>query len=202
MTRASAWIEECFVPPTRKLSGHGARSTLYLLRRELRVLCGPENDDVNANWKAPILATSGIMTGFNLLAKFWTGTIMEEDKRSFMRFFSECLALQPSEAEALYKFRCALQHGFCLLDKGRYSHHEFVLDPDIFNLALIRLDGSIKKRGTAFCRYRIARLQLKKNFIMAIKKVERLLQEGNRDRLSCFIKTYPVIGTVMAVPQG
>ncbi|MDO8804935.1 MAG: hypothetical protein Q7R35_10915 [Elusimicrobiota bacterium] len=101
------------LPQELRISGE--RPVLYLLRRDLEHLYlkeskfGPDEEDQH---KAPYLAAMGILTGFDLMAKFYNNA--GESGEIFKRFIVEVCGLPIEEAGFVWKFRNALHHSYSL----------------------------------------------------------------------------------------
>ena len=111
---SSNQIESFFrAPPEGDPSGN-RRSVLFVLRRDLCKLYGPEDVQGSAALIAPILAAGGMMTGIDLLTKLHTGKIDEplagaSDFEAFLSRFGE---VSTDHAAALYQYRCAQAHSY------------------------------------------------------------------------------------------
>lgn len=191
-------IAETFRSPDDEVPKEGTYSNLYLLRKHLQELYGPEDNTTFMEWKSTLLATLGIMAGFNLLSKLWCGKLMRDDKTSFKKFMQEAMGINHNDAEVLYKLRCALVHSYGLMDKRGGQIYDFVLDNELFNLELIKPIPTENHEGLQAKRYRISLLQLKKYFVMVVNKFRQLLEERTNPRLmSNFLEIYRETGVIL-----
>ena len=118
-------IPRVFMDPARTYPDN-RRPFLYLLRRDLTTLYGPEDSVPDlSKLKAPLLTALGVMIGLELLAKLRIGKheATFEDLESFMR---DICKLPVDQATALAQFRHAVAHGYRLgatrrKDQQRYS---------------------------------------------------------------------------------
>ena len=117
-------IEKFFLKPCavnalpQELKDSGERPVLHLLRRDLQHLYLQEDvlqpNDQNEH-KAPYLATMGILTGIDLMAKFYCGQGRKKASgRIFKKFLIDIGELSSSEADFAWKFRNALHHSYSL----------------------------------------------------------------------------------------
>src|ERR1039457_3832004 len=100
-------IARVFMEPSKRFADN-RRPFLYLLRRDLSDLYGPEAEPPNPSViKAPLLAALGVMVGFELLTKYWSGKYMKtsgEDVEEFLRLVS---GISDREVKGLAQFRHA-----------------------------------------------------------------------------------------------
>lgn len=119
-------IEKFFLPPCSpshlpgELRESGERPTLYLLRRDLENLYLRENE-VNAGelrkHRAPYLASIGILTGVDLMSKFYSNSV-NQNQKWFIEFLVVIGEMPASDAEFLWEFRNALHHSYSLALKS------------------------------------------------------------------------------------
>ena len=100
------------------------RPLLYLLRRDLKDQYGREEEPAESvQLKSPLLTCLGIMVGFELLAKLWSGKheFRERDgKATVKEFMRSIVRVGEHEADALVDFRNSLAHSYGLsIGKGR-----------------------------------------------------------------------------------
>jgi len=119
-------IEKFFLPPCKpielpeELQESGERSTLHLLRRDLENLYLEENDFGtirSGQHKAPYLASMGILTGLDLMAKFFNSST-ERNRETFTNFLTLIGELSTSDATFMWEFRNALHHSYSLALKS------------------------------------------------------------------------------------
>ncbi|MBT3433219.1 MAG: hypothetical protein HOC91_16315 [Nitrospinaceae bacterium] len=111
-------IERVFMDPSDSQSDE-RRPVLYLLRRDLRDQYGEENDPAGTvKLKSPLLICLGIMIGFELLTKMYSGkgkfNEPGEGTKEVKIFMKDILDLGGQEASALINFRHSLVHSYGL----------------------------------------------------------------------------------------
>lgn len=111
-------IARVFMDPSERPSDE-RRPLLYLLRRDLKDQYGGENEQVESvQIKSPLLICLGIMVGFELLTKMYSGKHefekSGEGKREVKKFMLDILEIGGQEAGALIKFRNSLAHSYGL----------------------------------------------------------------------------------------
>ena len=111
--------------------GTGIRPLLFLLRRDLQGQYRREEEDpINDGIKSPLLTCLGIMVGFELLTKLWSGQF-EVVRNTSKKFLREILSLDEAQAEALVRFRNAIAHSYSLTDVTRDgTKFRFKVDAD------------------------------------------------------------------------
>ena len=103
--------------------GTGIRPLLFLLRRDLQgQYLKEEESPVNDGIRSPLLTCLGIMIGFELMTKLWSGRLEFDrklTKKFLMRIPSTGFRLNADQAEALIRFRNAIAHSYSLTDMDR-----------------------------------------------------------------------------------
>ncbi len=91
----------------------GERSTLHLLRRDLEHLYQKETEFLLDDTKlcAPCLAAIGILTGIDLLSKFYSNG---KGGKRFKDFLIKIGNISEPKANFMWKFRNALEHSYSL----------------------------------------------------------------------------------------
>ncbi|MFB0561317.1 MAG: hypothetical protein ACETWM_08920 [Candidatus Lokiarchaeia archaeon] len=168
----SSAIDNCFRAPRSQGPPGPARPVLYVLRRDLEQLYGSEKRAHIKNYKAPMLAILGMMAGIDLMAKLHFGKTSNLGGEKFKEFLQNYGKLSKDEAEALYRYRCALAHNYGLfsIDK-KGKQYKFSLNDSPSNRKLIR-----KIRNN---RYHINFWQMKKFFLYCIGELESRLRDPN-----------------------
>jgi len=119
-------IEKFFLPPCSpthlpgEMKQSGERPTLHLLRRDLEHLYLQENESDASELqkhRAPYLASIGILTGIDLMSKFYSNSA-KQNRKWFVEFLVDIGELQGSDAEFLWEFRNALHHSYSLALKS------------------------------------------------------------------------------------
>ncbi|OGP67008.1 MAG: hypothetical protein A2031_05385 [Deltaproteobacteria bacterium RBG_19FT_COMBO_43_11] len=144
-------------------------SLMYLLRRDLQNQYGQE-DGPPVKVKSPLLTCLGIMVGFELLTKLWSGE-HETCSALIENFLNKVAQLQNHKSVALVQFRHAIAHGYRLgikrkKDKKFYS---FVVDDtsDCHECIQEVVDSQ---------NFLVNIWKLKKLFLYSIKEYKRLLE--------------------------
>src|SRR3989338_10112317 len=109
-------IDTFFKTPPDVGAGPGdTRSILYLLRRDLRDLSCPETREPTSqdSLKAPVLASAGIIIGFEILGRIWTGQ-NDPGQAKLIDALSEILHISKETAKVIMHFRNSLAHGYQL----------------------------------------------------------------------------------------
>jgi hypothetical protein len=102
----------------------GCRPTLHLLRRDLEHLYKPEREfyDVEADkHKAPFLACIGIMSGFDMLSKFYAPMKQKKqnNRKRFVTFATKIAKHNKRDANLMWDLRNALAHSYSLTLRGK-----------------------------------------------------------------------------------
>jgi hypothetical protein len=108
-------------PPAYGRESRNTHSVLYLLRRDLRDISGPEEEPPDLEkLRAPILASFGVMAAFELLARVWTG-INDFGKEKAGHRLTACYEefVDVENAALLKQFRNAIGHGYELIIQAR-----------------------------------------------------------------------------------
>ncbi|MFZ3122124.1 MAG: hypothetical protein WA104_01985 [Thermodesulfovibrionales bacterium] len=159
-------IARVFTAPSHPLPDHRT-PFLYLLRRDLELLYGHENR--NGSVKAPLLACLGIMVGFELLAKMWSGNYQAESKE-LISFLENVTGLPSDKADALAQFRHALAHGYRLSTrkkKGQEIYEFHIDDSDGATECVSEVTQKVFKVNVPL---------LKRTFINSINEYRKLLE--------------------------
>jgi hypothetical protein len=134
-------IARVFLAPDNESVDDG-KSILYLLRRDLQNLYGKEMDEPSKIF-SPLLTTLGIMVGFELLSKYWSGNHITKstDLENFLKKVAE---LSPNNSVILTQLRHSLAHGYCLQTRKTTNGKKFAfcLDDNKEDLQLIIKDDS------------------------------------------------------------
>lgn len=185
-------IEQFFKTPPRQGAGPGnIRSILYLLRRDLRDLTIPEEDVLagTLSIKAPVLAATGIMIGFEVLGRIWLG---ENDpyQPEQEKALSKILEVPLKTSHVMVMFRNALAHGYQLEIHSRKNKiYRFSLE-DNYQSDKWFLAVGIDHNKT----YSIGFWELRKRFIKSVEKIKTLLGNPSETILrSNFIKVLPYL---------
>lgn len=162
-----AEIARVFSPPLDR--GYANQmSLLYLLRRDLQNLYGQEGG-TPVKVKSPLLTCLGIMVGFELLTKLWSGN--HEISSSLTEdFLSKVAQVQKSKAQALVQFRHALAHGYRLGTKTKKDNkfYSFVVDDTSnYHECISEIDSQ---------KFLVNIWQLKELFLSSIEEYKRLLE--------------------------
>lgn len=171
-------IEKFFLPPCpvselpQELVSSGERPVLHLLRRDLEHLYLKENrfgPDGNDTHKAPYLAAMGILTGIDMMAKFYNDS--GRPGVIFKRFLQEVCGVSYAEAKFAWEFRNALHHSYSL-DLG-------ILSNTVFTTEVANVHWYSVSNGE----HRVTLWGLKRFFFFAIEKYKALLtsNSGLRD---------------------
>jgi hypothetical protein len=160
---------------------------LYLLRRDLQNHYGNEADPPS-NVLSPLLTALGIMVGFEVLTKLWTGDHQAGTDR-IEEFLKKICSLPEGQAIALVQFRHALTHGYRLQSLRRRD-----LQMYSFSLSDVS-DGKecIADLGSGL--FEVNLWRLKDLFLVAIKKY-RCLLEASSDLQRKFMVTKANIGEI------
>lgn len=159
-------IPRMFLDPNEECADN-RRPLLYLLRRDLQNQYGKEVDSPS-KILSPLLTSLGIMVGFDVLTKLWSGKHNTETAQ-IEEFLKNICNLHEERSVALAQFRHALAHGYRLhtvrcKDKQTYSFSV----SDILNGKECITDlGGYLFEINIWC--------LKDLFIAAIKEYRRLL---------------------------
>jgi len=174
-------IEFCFWNPARELPPGKERGVLYLLRRDLTELYGAENEIPSPNHKAPMLATIGIMTGLDLMSKLATNEL-SAGRAGFKKFVETYGGLSSSDAETIYRLRCAQTHAYCLIDIDERTNtaYCFMLVDDKPDKALIYAHSVREAHGNREETFRINFWALKKFFLACVAKFESAVRNPNQ----------------------
>ena len=180
-------IARVFLAPCDEPVDNG-RSILYLLRRDLQDQYGKESDPPG-KIISPLLTTLGIMLGFELLTKYWSGHYKTKAK-DIENFLKNVAKLSAIQSVILTQLRHALAHGYCLQTKGYDGNmYAFWLDDN--------KDGSkvIEKKDS---KYIINIWELKKLFIKTIWKYQNFLAQSS-DLEGKFMSTNANLGELKIV---
>ena len=104
-------ISRVFTLPSQSLPDKGT-PLLYLIRKDLEEQYGSEANS-GGTCRSPLLTCLGIMIGFDLLSKMWSGNHQAEMKE-LIEFLEKIAGQSPDQADALAQFRHALVHGYRL----------------------------------------------------------------------------------------
>jgi hypothetical protein len=124
-------IDLFFQDPTSPPAPSGPRSTLYMLRRDIRICLGINPDtgdkiDYQAIWPGAMATLAGI----DLLGKFVAGGDSPRNSgKRFRRFITEYFeTISPEDIETIYQLRNALMHSFGLFSQSKSGTvYRFVL---------------------------------------------------------------------------
>jgi hypothetical protein len=179
-------ISRMFLDPNEECADD-RRPLLYLLRRDLQNQYGKEAHPPSKVF-SPLLTGLGIMVGFEVLTKLWTGN---HDVRTeqIEEFFKNICSLPEGKAIALAQFRHALAHGYRL---QTLRHRDWQMYS--FSVSDVP-DGKecIADLGSYF--FEVNLWRLKDLFITAIKKY-RCLLESSSDLQRKFMVTKANIGEI------
>lgn len=108
------YLEAFFRSPREGDPSGTSRAVLFVLRRDLEKLYGPENGPDGDLLVSPILGAIGMMTGIDLLTKMTNGKTGKElsGHKDFVGFLIKYGKQSPEYAEALYQYRCAQTHAY------------------------------------------------------------------------------------------
>ena len=179
-------IARVFTPPS-DICHDNQMSLLYLLRRDLQNQYGQEGGS-RASLQSPLLTCLGIMVGFELLAKLWSGN-HEAGSKLLEDFLSKVAQLQKPKSVALVQFRHAIAHGYRLGTKRKEDKkfQSFVVD-DRSNCheCISEIDSQ---------KFLINIWKLKELFLYSVKEYKRLL-EADSDFQKKFMVSLRNLGDV------
>ncbi len=162
-----AEIARVFSPPLDRDYAN-QMSLLYLLRSDLQNQYGQEGG-IPVKVKSPLLTCIGIMVGFELLTKLWSGN--HEISSSLTEdFLSKVAQVQKSKAQALVQFRHALVHGYRLGTKRKKDNkfYSFLVDDTSnYHECISEIDSQ---------KFLVNIWQLKELFLSSIEEYKRLLE--------------------------
>lgn len=191
-------IELCFWKPNQDLPPGTARGILYVLRRDLVNLYGPERDAPSSHHLSPMLATIGMMTGIDLMSKLSTNSQGDRDTfKTFVRTYGECV--NDDHAEAIYKLRCAQVHAYCLIDVDmkRKITYQFTLSDTASASEPAFLDmGSQRKDGMTTRTFQVNYWSLKAFFLKCVNTFEAAVRSGNQPLLTNFMEAMRAVGKI------
>lgn len=165
------------------------RSMLYFLRRDLQDQYGKEGGQ-HDKLISPLLTTLGIMLGFELLAKYWSGRHITNGK-VLENFLEDVTKLSRIQSVILTQLRHALAHGYCLQTKNNNDGkmYTFLLsDNEAASMVIQEKDS----------KYTINIWQLKKLFIETIRKYQNLLAQSS-DLEGKFVTTNANLGELKII---
>lgn len=189
-----AEIERWFTDPSIHPSTYAERlgdrrPLLFLLRRDLKDQYGDENEPPIRPIISPLLICLGILVGFELLAKLWSGKHQfNRGERTVHSFYQEIVGFGAEEAEALVEFRNLLAHTYGL--RGR--EYSFTVRGDV---AGAEDDIKITSDESGKSRVYINVWRLKKLFVQAVREYKRLL-EMDKERQCKFMGCLPHLGEI------
>ncbi len=137
------------------------RSNLYILRRNLIELYGPENDDYS-KIKAPLLTATGILNGLEVLSKIYK-TNNNEKKIQFLDFINKDIE---DTAQILSNLRHGLVHKQSLINIDSSGTKYFFTITETKDISIKVSDNN---------RYEISIYYLKKIFLYSVKFVTKLV---------------------------
>lgn len=175
-------IERFFQHPPTTGRGNGPTySILFLLRRDLRDLTGPEDEPAQrARLRSPILASFGIMTGLELLARVWLG-LNDPGQARVKKAFKEILGIDDQTAAYMIHFRNAIGHGYQLsiiARTGERHAYHFALDDNI-HIKSSLIDTKSESNETYVIRF----WELRSKFFSAIQKVHTAVKNPENTQL-------------------
>ncbi len=170
-----------FKSPPREGPGEGSPySVLYLLRRDLRDLAGHEDLPPNRDLlKAPVLASFGIMSGLELLARVWLRENDPKQDPQLIKAYQEILSVSSNMAKLMIHFRNAIGHGYQLAIHAR-DKKEYCFS---LNEILNNFDWFAETKANGEIVYSINFWELRKRFIAAIHRIHGLLVDPNSETL-------------------
>jgi hypothetical protein len=124
-------IDAFFMEPNQPHAGPEF-STLYLLRRDIRLCLGQKPEDGSAtDYKVIWPGTMATLAGVDLLGKFLAGqdTIGEVGKR-FRAFITRYFGLSAGDEEVVYQLRNGLLHSFGLYSTSHGKPYKFLVLDD------------------------------------------------------------------------
>lgn len=147
------------------------RPLLFLLRRDLQNQYGKEGAPPG-QLLSPLLTGLGIMVGFEVLTKLWSGD-HKAGTPEIEDFLREVGQISESHAIALAQFRHALAHGYRLqtVRKKDQETYSFKASDDA--------SGKDVVRDLAAFEFEINLWRLKDLFISAISRYHELLQKSS-----------------------
>jgi hypothetical protein len=163
------------------------RPLLYLLRRDLQNQYGKEADPPSSIL-CPLLTGLGVMVGFELLTKLWTGDRHARPEQ-IEEFLKNICSLPERDVIALAQFRHALAHGYGLQTrrpKDQQIYSFFVSDLPEGKECIADLGSGL---------FEVNLWRLKDLFLTAIKKY-RCLLEASSDLQHKFMVTKANIGEI------
>jgi hypothetical protein len=181
-------VEICrmFLDPNEEC-GDNRRPLLYLLRRDLQNQYGKEVDP-SSSILSPLLTGLGVMVGFEVLTKLWTGDPHAGTDR-IEEFLKNICSLPERDAIALTQFRHALAHGYRL----QTHRHK---DQQMYSFSVSdNPDGKECTVDLGSCSFEVNLWRLKDLFLAAIKTY-RCLLEASSDLQRKFMVTKANIGEI------
>ncbi len=155
--------------------GKGVRPLLFLLRRDLKDFQYDDEDatPMEDGMNSPLLTCLGIMIGFELLTKFWTGQV-EVNRDWQKKFLDKYTCLNSEKSGFLVRFRNAVAHSYSLTDVTKDGKKiRFELDADIYkDNEAVSLDDSGDEKKVY-----INAWGLNKLFLDSIKKYKKELDD-------------------------
>lgn len=192
-------LKKFFLPPCEReqlpqeLKDSGERPVLHLIRRDLEKLYDSEavyqtSDPIKHG--PPILASSGILTGLDLMSRFFIGDFRRTVKRKrvtdaarFKRFLVEIGGVRRPRARFLWAFRCAIAHSYGLVLRGRgFTKAQIVLTTGAQQRDWLTED-KLSAPGKYRRRYTVNLWLLKKLFHGVIEKAELALTDERRKHI-------------------
>lgn len=190
-------IELCFWKPERELPPGGVRGVLYLLRRDLLNQYGAESEIPSPTNHSPMLATIGMMTGLEHMAKLATNDF--RGSRSVLKnFLGDFGGLGEEDREALYRLRCAQVHAYCLVDFDEKAIFRFELDDNApKGSPLLSLgDGQKDPAGRTAKNVWVNYWELKRFFLSSLANFERAVRYPQGALINNFMNAMAVIGKI------
>ena len=191
----------CFLQPCpvnrlpEKLQVSGERPVLHLIRRDLQQLYSneTENPPQEDKYRAPFLACIGIMSGIDLLSKFYDHRKSTGNRERFCNFLKQMGMLSEHDASLMWALRNALTHSYSLALEGPFTSTSVTLTtgpcPERF---FIR--ETVGERH----RYIIYFSGLRSLFLLLIDSYKACLSNPNNEQLrSRFLKRYNSHGYIV-----
>jgi hypothetical protein len=172
-------IENFFKQPNELASSDGD-GVLYHLRVDLEKLYGVEDSfDLDPSHHA-ILATMGMLSGFDYLARAYLGRPSTGDK--FVQLLTDLAAMDVDSAEALYQLRCGLVRSVSLSSVSSRKYRGGVTYS--FTLTDDRHSAVVNKQHecTNEVAYQVSFWGLKRCFTGVIDKLEAVCRDIGGER--------------------
>ena len=103
-------------------------SVLVFLRHDLKSLYGPE-DSFGGQLSMPLLAALGMLSGIELLSKYWCGKT-RVGQADVIAFLTRVAGLSQSDAETLIQLRNSLAHGYALGTRRKVDNRPYSFSLD------------------------------------------------------------------------